>query len=237
MKTIRIGGIDYPLNTPAEIEAACAAQARVDAERVKEDAVRADSAAKAALEEKARFDAAVKVAVEKARADAEDETAAMVAAVMCAKRVLGDSYDYAGKSLAEIQAECITKAFPKVDLKGKSPEAITALMEACEGMGGEPDGDEIAADGADVGDVAGEPDPLAMGADAMPGKPASAPPGGPPAVKTDSTGRRGTSLADVNAARLNGGGRTVRTDALTDEREKMIARDRQRGLEPLPSAR
>jgi len=239
MDPIVIDGITYPRTTPAEIAAAFAALARV-AEKVRTDSatVTAETAtlrAKLATAEKtiaehaARFDA-----------DVAGMVAELVKATLAAKRVLGADYDAAGKGLAEIQADVLGKAYPKMDLKGRSPEVLSALMEACEGGAGEPDGDEteIAADAVDVGDavdVTEEPGALAMGTDAMPAKPVSTAPGGPPAVKTDSTGRNG--LGNLQAARLNGGGRVTRTDALTSERDAMIARDRQRGLEPLPSAR
>jgi len=237
MDPITIDGIVYPRNTPAEIAAAFRALERV-AEKVRTDSVtvaaetstlraKLATAEKTIAEHAARFDA-----------DVAGMVAELVKATLAAKRVLGADYDPAGKSLNEIQRAVLAKAYPTMKLEGRTPEVLSALMEACEGGAGEPDGDEIATDGADVGDavdVTGEPGALAMGTDAGPAKPTSTPVGGPPAVKMDSTGRNG--LGNLQAARLNGGGRVTRTDALTDARTAMIERDRARGLEPLPSAR
>ena len=236
MEPIVIDGTTYPRGTPAEIAAAFAAIARLDATRVRNDAIaskaiearEAELASKekalmadlAAREEKhtevvKRFDAAM-----------DDKVNAKVMLLLAVKKALGDDYDATGKTDDDLMKAVVAKAFPGVNLEGKSPEALTALMEAAAGT------PEVTAT-QDADDVAPEPD----ADDAVPTMDGDAPLDGMrPKLPGEQRADSRTSLAHLQGARFGGGSRQPAAPRV-DPRVAMIEKDRARGTAPLPSAR
>jgi len=135
MKSIRIDGVEYPLNTDAEIQAANNAHlrhlSRLESEAKQREAntalltSRADSA-EAQAKELAAENAKLKVQLADARRfDAED-----TALLTKAAQVMGADFKPEGMSPEEIMSACVAKAFPAKDLKGASPDYIRGLFEA-----------------------------------------------------------------------------------------------------------
>lgn len=134
MKTIRIDGVDYPLNTPAEIDAMTAAHARVEK-------ARSDEAAKVAKEREtqtARADAAEEK-VKKLESDLaaandpkrlDEAVSTRSAIVETAIRALGEDFKADGLSNDEIMRKTIAKAAPSAVIEGKSADYVRARFDA-----------------------------------------------------------------------------------------------------------
>lgn len=123
---IKIDGIDYPLSTDAERQAAVQAfarfQARVDALVAERDSAkgRADAADAALVAAKA---AAAPEAIEAA-------VTARLALRADAAKVLGPDVDLSGKSPREIREAVVAKALPAIKLDGASDAYLEGLYAA-----------------------------------------------------------------------------------------------------------
>jgi hypothetical protein len=119
MLTIKIDGVEYPLGTDAEKEAAAKAHSRaLDAAQGRLDALTAElEAARKGLAEATdakRLDAAV---------------AARVALVDAARKVLGGDYRADGKTDREVMIDAVVAADAAVKLDGKSDDYVLARFE------------------------------------------------------------------------------------------------------------
>jgi hypothetical protein len=115
METIRIDGIDYPLRTPAECEAASRAHKRF-ADKAAKDAARAD----AAQMELATVQEELATANDPKRLDAlVTERLALVAT---AAKIMGSEWKADGKTEIEIIRECVSKRSPASKARADSDE-------------------------------------------------------------------------------------------------------------------
>jgi hypothetical protein len=126
METIRIDGVDYPLSTPAEIEAAVKAHARfvakveADAKTLETTTARADTA-----EAKVKtLESELTAAKDPTRLDAL--VTARVELVGKAAKALGSEFKADGLPELEIMRKVIAKVRPSMKLDGKGDEYIRA---------------------------------------------------------------------------------------------------------------
>ena len=214
MKSIRIDGIDYPLNTDAEVQAAMQAHARhlsrLESERAQEKAnaallvQRADSAEARVKEQAAEIEKLNKALEKALRFDAEDS-----ALLTKASAIMGPDFKPEGMTPEDIMRACCAKMYPNKDLSKTSPEYIQGLFDAMETPAQEK------TEGADGTNMDG----------------GDAPKDSPPA---DPAQDRADSLAAVN--RVIGAGANTGTAARTpnaNPRDSMIAAQQQRGRKPL----
>lgn len=128
MKSIVIGGVTYPLTTPAEIEAA---QKALERESARMDSISGTkdgeiSAMKIRAEKaEAEVKRLLEVNRKLARFDAED-----MALIKKATAVMGADYSAEGKTSEEIMREVVAKAFPDRPLDGKSLDYISGLFDS-----------------------------------------------------------------------------------------------------------
>ena len=134
MKTFRIDGIEYPLNTPAEIEAAIAAHARsvtkLDAAiaTLTKERDTAAGRADAAEEKVTKLGEELAKANDPKRLDAA--VSARAAVVSTARTVLGAEEKIDGLSDEEIMRRVITKKSPSTKLEGRSADYVRARFDA-----------------------------------------------------------------------------------------------------------
>lgn len=134
MKSVRIDGIEYPLNTPAEIEAAIAAHNRSVAKTAETIANLTSEGEKAkgradAAEEKIRsLEAKLSDALDPKRLDAA--VSARASLVTSARAVLGPEFKADGLSDEEIMRRAIAKKSPGVKLEGRSSDYLRARFDA-----------------------------------------------------------------------------------------------------------
>lgn len=143
---IRIDGVDYDVSTPEGQKAAQAAQARYEA-KVAGLQARAD-AAEAKLVDAQK---ALNEAQDPKRLDAA--VTARLATVGRAQKVLGAAERFDGLSDLEIAKKVVAKAFPTINLDGKSNDYILGLFEASESRAdaaGHADVREVVAQRADA---------------------------------------------------------------------------------------
>ena len=142
MKSIRIDGIDYPLNTPAEIDAAIAAHARFvtknDAAIASLTSERESAKGRAdAAEEKAKsLEGKLSEATDPKRLDAAVSQRAAV--LTTARTVLGSEERLDGLSEDAIMRKVIAKKSPSANLEGKSADYVRSRFDAiAEGLSSE----------------------------------------------------------------------------------------------------
>ncbi len=135
LKTIRIDGIDYPVDSDAAVQA----MARHD-EKVRTDAAAAAKNSADLLEklekQSAKMDAALaEVADLKAKAieapkKIRAELEARTALENTARKVLGNKVSFDGLDEAAIRGKVVLHLAPKSDLTGKTPEYLAARFDA-----------------------------------------------------------------------------------------------------------
>lgn len=197
-RTIRIDGVEFPLGTPEEIDAAVNAYNRSVAAGAAIVA-RADSAEKTVAELRAALAASEKTAVDlrvqvlsATRFDAED-----MDVLAKARAILGADYNPEGKTAGDVMRDVVVKAMPTKDLANASEDYIRGLFDALETPA-----DETAEDGATEGEKPAEGEK-------------------PTEEKTDSATRKTAAIA-TGATRGNPTGNNATPQV--SPREAMIAR-------------